>query len=91
MKILVRGSGPPLVMLHGWAMHGGIFAPLAARLERHFQLHLVDLPGHGRSGDSALASSSCSSNSSPVAGADADISASPSASASSQQDHGPGA
>lgn len=54
MQILVRGSGPPLVMLHGWAMHGGIFAPLAARLERHFQLHLVDLPGHGRSGDSAI-------------------------------------
>jgi pimeloyl-[acyl-carrier protein] methyl ester esterase len=49
MQIRVRGSGPPLVMLHGWAMHAGIFAPLAERLESSFELHQVDLPGHGRS------------------------------------------
>ena len=55
MQIEVRGSGPSLVMLHGWAMHGGIFAPLVERLERHFTLHLVDLPGHGHSADSAVA------------------------------------
>ena len=55
MQIVVRGSGPPLVMLHGWAMHGGIFAPLSARLEKQFTLHLVDLPGHGRSVDSPVA------------------------------------
>lgn len=54
MHIEVRGSGTPLVMLHGWAMHGGVFAPLLARLEANFQLHIVDLPGHGRSRDSAL-------------------------------------
>ncbi len=45
----VRGQGPALVLLHGWAMHAGIFAPLAVRLEAKFSLHLVDLPGHGRS------------------------------------------
>ena len=28
------GSGPPLVLLHGWAMHGGLFAPVVARLSR---------------------------------------------------------
>ena len=55
MHIVVRGAGPALVLLHGWAMHGGIFAPLSARLEQHFQLHLVDLPGHGRSADSPVA------------------------------------
>ena len=55
MQIVVRGSGPALVMLHGWAMHGGIFAPLAAQLEENFTLHLVDLPGHGRSADSEVA------------------------------------
>jgi pimeloyl-[acyl-carrier protein] methyl ester esterase len=54
MQIVVRGRGPALVMLHGWAMHGGVFAALAARLEEHFTLHLVDLPGHGRSADSAV-------------------------------------
>ncbi len=54
MHIDVRGSGPALVMLHGWAMHGGLFAPLAEQLEQRFTLHMVDLPGHGRSADSAL-------------------------------------
>jgi pimeloyl-[acyl-carrier protein] methyl ester esterase len=51
----VRGQGPALVLLHGWAMHAGIFAPLVARLEAHFRLHLVDLPGHGRSRDAGVA------------------------------------
>ena len=45
----VRGQGPALVLLHGWAMHSGIFAPLVDRLAAHFTIHLVDLPGHGRS------------------------------------------
>jgi len=43
------GSGPDLVLLHGWAMHGGIFAPLTPLLAAHFRVHVVDLPGHGRS------------------------------------------
>jgi pimeloyl-[acyl-carrier protein] methyl ester esterase len=54
MQIAIRGSGPPLVMLHGWAMHGGIFEPLCARLEAHFTLHVVDLPGHGASAHSTV-------------------------------------
>jgi len=49
MHIETRGTGPDLVLLHGWAMHGGVFATLAERLAPHFTLHLVDLPGHGRS------------------------------------------
>lgn len=47
MHIDVIGQGPALVLLHGWALHGGVFAPLVERLSPHFQLHLVDLPGHG--------------------------------------------
>ncbi len=54
MQIPVRGHGPPLVMLHGWAMHGGIFEPLCAQLEASFTLHVVDLPGHGSSAHSAI-------------------------------------
>ena len=49
MHIETRGTGPDLVLLHGWAMHGGVFAELAERLSPRFRLHLVDLPGHGRS------------------------------------------
>src|SRR5690348_18286213 len=48
--IETRGRGDThLVLLHGWAMTGSVFAPLAGQLESHCSLHLVDLPGHGRS------------------------------------------
>lgn len=48
LQVEVAGAGPPLVLLHGWAMHGGVFAPLVERLRARFTLHVVDLPGHGR-------------------------------------------
>ena len=48
------GQGPDLVLLHGWAMHSGVFGALVERLAPRFTLHLVDLPGHGHSHDSAL-------------------------------------
>ena len=53
MHVVVDGAGPALVLLHGWAMHGGIFAPLVERLRERWTLHLVDLPGHGRARDDA--------------------------------------
>jgi pimeloyl-[acyl-carrier protein] methyl ester esterase len=43
------GSGPPLVMLHGWGMHGGLFGPVLSSLAERARLHIVDLPGHGYS------------------------------------------
>ena len=43
------GHGPPLVLLHGWAMHSGIWGPIVAQLARHYRVHAVDLPGHGHS------------------------------------------
>lgn len=49
MHIERLGQGPDLVLIHGWAMHGGIFAPLTRQLVEHFTVHLVDLPGHGLS------------------------------------------
>ncbi|WP_460815043.1 pimeloyl-ACP methyl ester esterase BioH [Luteimonas pelagia] len=55
MHVEVGGEGPPLVLLHGWAMHGGVFAPLVARLRRHRTVHVVDLPGHGGSRGSGVA------------------------------------
>ena len=55
LHIETHGSGPiPLVMLHGWAMHGGIFAPLVDTLRDRCTMHLVDLPGHGFSRDCGL-------------------------------------
>jgi len=43
------GRGRPLVMLHGWGMHSGLWVPLLPRLIERYRLHLVDLPGHGYS------------------------------------------
>lgn len=43
------GIGPPLVLLHGFAMHGGLFAPILPALARRHRVHVVDLPGHGHS------------------------------------------
>ncbi len=51
LHIETVGNGPDLVLLHGWAMHAGIFAPLTPLLAAHFRVHLVDLPGHGFSRD----------------------------------------
>ncbi|NCT66445.1 MAG: pimeloyl-ACP methyl ester esterase BioH [Rhodanobacteraceae bacterium] len=53
MHIETQGHGPDLVLIHGWAMHGGLFAPLTERLSTQFRVHLVDLPGHGYSHDEA--------------------------------------
>lgn len=43
------GEGPDLVLLHGWAMHSGIWSSVRNQLAQHFRLHLMDLPGHGAS------------------------------------------
>jgi pimeloyl-[acyl-carrier protein] methyl ester esterase len=43
------GRGWPLVMLHGWGMHSGLWLPVLPRLIERYRLHLVDLPGHGYS------------------------------------------
>lgn len=57
MSLHVRseGVGPPLVLLHGWAMHGGVFDLLLPRLADRYTLHRVDLPGHGLSPSGTLA------------------------------------
>lgn len=38
-----------LVMLHGWGLNAGVWQSVVDRLSPHFCLHLVDLPGYGRS------------------------------------------
>lgn len=55
LHVSLSGEGPPLVLIHGWAMHGGVFAPLVERLRTHRTLYLVDLPGHGNSRDDGTA------------------------------------
>ena len=47
LKISTYGQGPDLVLLHGWAMHSGIWGRLVDVLASGFRVNLVDLPGHG--------------------------------------------
>ncbi len=44
-----QGSGAPLVLIHGWGMHGGIWDNVVPQLAQRFRVHCVDLPGHGYS------------------------------------------
>jgi pimeloyl-[acyl-carrier protein] methyl ester esterase len=49
LHVDIRGEGPDLVLLHGWALHGGMWGPWLDRLAEQARLHVFDLPGHGRS------------------------------------------
>jgi pimeloyl-[acyl-carrier protein] methyl ester esterase len=44
-----QGTGPDLVLLHGWGLHGGVWDTLLPRLTDDFRVTRVDLPGHGKS------------------------------------------
>jgi len=43
------GRGTPLVLLHGWGLHSGVWASLLPVLIRRHRVTCIDLPGHGRS------------------------------------------
>lgn len=49
LHVEIHGEGPDVVLLHGWALHGGMWGTWLDRLAGHARLHVVDLPGHGRS------------------------------------------
>ena len=48
------GTGPPLVLWHGWGSNLRIFDALRARLAPRFTMYAADLPGHGRSNSGAV-------------------------------------
>lgn len=41
------GRGPELVLLHGWGLHSGVWAPLLPALAERHRVTCIDLPGHG--------------------------------------------
>ena len=43
------GTGKSIVLVHGWAMHSGIWHDFAMQLAQHYQVTCIDLPGHGHS------------------------------------------
>ena len=49
LHIESKGSGPDLVLLHGWGMNASVWDGVASLLAQQFCVHSVDLPGHGGS------------------------------------------
>lgn len=49
LHVQIIGRGADIVLLHGWAMHGGVFDEIIETLSTRYRVHCIDLPGHGRS------------------------------------------
>lgn len=43
------GSGPEIVLLHGWGMHAGVWEDVVEPLADHYRVTVMDLPGYGYS------------------------------------------
>lgn len=43
------GTGKSIVLVHGWAMHTGIWRDFARELGASYRVTCIDLPGHGQS------------------------------------------
>jgi len=50
------GTGPDLVLLHGWGLHSGVWAEVLPTLSARARVHAIDLPGHGYSARVAASS-----------------------------------
>lgn len=44
----IHGKGSPLIMLHGWGTDLKSFALITPELAKHYKVHLIDLPGFGK-------------------------------------------
>ncbi|SIT68691.1 carboxylesterase BioH (pimeloyl-CoA synthesis) [Ectothiorhodosinus mongolicus] len=51
--LMMAGQGEPLMLVHGWGMSQGVWAPLLPHLAKEFECWAVDLPGHGTLADEA--------------------------------------
>lgn len=49
-EVLARGTGRPLLLLHGFTGRGAAWGAHATAFARSFRTIVVDLPGHGRTG-----------------------------------------
>lgn len=49
LNVEIVGSGPPVLVLHGWGHNLLVQKPLGELLANDFQVHLIDLPGFGQS------------------------------------------
>lgn len=50
----VTGSGPDVVLLHGWGMNSDIWEDVVVDLSKSYRVTVVDLPGYGRSSNDVI-------------------------------------
>lgn len=49
LNVSESGSGVPLVLLHGWGLHSGVWGACLSELNKSFHCYAVDMLGHGES------------------------------------------
>lgn len=49
VHVHIEGRGTPVVLIHGWGLHGGVWVSTAQALARTHEVWCVDLPGFGAS------------------------------------------
>ncbi len=49
MHYTIKGDGKPVILIHGWAMHSGVWADFAEGFTEGYLTVAVDLRGHGKS------------------------------------------
>jgi len=49
LSVSETGSGAPLILLHGWGLHSGVWESSLPILEKYFHCYAVDMLGHGES------------------------------------------
>lgn len=49
LHVRTGGSGPPLLLLHGYPQTGAMWHQVAPKLAQHYSLVIPDLPGYGQS------------------------------------------
>lgn len=54
IKVIKKGTGQALLVLHGWGMNQSVWSSVATSLEKNFTVYWVDLAGHGINRDIAL-------------------------------------
>ena len=53
LHVETSGSGPDVVLLHGWGMNSSVWSEVAALLATRFRVHALNLPDHGADAASA--------------------------------------
>lgn len=49
LAVTESGEGTPLILLHGWGLHSGVWQSILPELDKLFHCYAVDMLGHGES------------------------------------------